>query len=221
MTSSVYERETRTRRLRMQAPSPRRGEGWDEGGTADVGYSCPNPLTPTLSPPGTGRRGARANRIRSIVGLLLAAAFVSSAAAQDVERGRRLYLEKADCQYCHGWAGDGAGAPQAPAGANLRRSQLQRDQLAMVIACGIPGTPMPHFDDGAYTDTRCYGTTEAELGGRTPPFPPSNTLVKREIDALVDYLLAKIVNKGPVTRAECIENFGERARSCNDYPAGP
>src|SRR5947207_7824879 len=152
--------------------------------------------------------------------LLVAMISLSSrAAAQDFERGRRLFLEKADCAYCHGWAGDGAGAPQSPGGANLRTSQLARDQLITVISCGIPGTAMPHFDDGAYTDTRCYGMTEAELGSRTPPFPPSTTLVKREIEILVDYLQAKIIGRGPITREECTENFGERARSCNDYPA--
>ena len=153
--------------------------------------------------------------------LLAALSVVHSAAAQDFERGRRLFLEKADCAYCHGWAGDGAGQPQSPGGANLRGSQLARDQLITVISCGIPGTAMPHFDDGAYTDTRCYGMTEAELGSRTPPFPPSATLVKREVEALADYLIAKIIGRGAITREECVENFGEPARSCNDYPAKP
>ena len=45
-----------------------------------------------------------------------------------IRHGRRIFLEKADCQYCHGWAGDGAGAGQSPGGAaNLRKSQLDRD----------------------------------------------------------------------------------------------
>ena len=147
---------------------------------------------------------------------------VSGAAAQDFDRGRRLFLEKADCAYCHGWAGDGAGQGQSPGGAaNLRRSQLQRDQLINVIQCGIPGTAMPHFDELAYTDKRCYGMSEADLGSRTPPFPPSTTRVGREVEVLADYLIAKIIGRGPITRAECIENFGERARSCNDYPGSP
>jgi hypothetical protein len=164
------------------------------------------------------------HRRTRIAGLALVAALAlaNRAPAQDFERGRRLFLEKADCAYCHGWAGDGAGQGQSPGGAaNLRRSQLQREELITVVSCGIPGTAMPHFDDGAYTDARCYGMTESELGSRTPPFPPSTTLVKREVEALVDFLLAKIIGRGPITRAECIENFGERARSCNDYPAGP
>ena len=88
-------------------------------------------------------------------------------AADDFAAGRRIFLEKADCAYCHGWAGDGAGQGQSPGGAaNLRASRLDRDSLIMVISCGIPGRAMPHFDDQAYADRRCYGTTEAELGER-------------------------------------------------------
>jgi hypothetical protein len=152
--------------------------------------------------------------------LTLALLAASPAAADDFAQGRRVFLEKADCGYCHGWAGDGAGQGQSPGGAaNLRRSQLGRDQLIMVVSCGIPGTAMPHFDEDAYTDTRCYGMTEADLGDRTPTLPPSTTLPKRDIEALVDYLLAKVIGHGPVTRAECQDAFGENARSCDDYPA--
>jgi mono/diheme cytochrome c family protein len=141
-------------------------------------------------------------------------------AADDFANGRRIFLEKADCAYCHGWAGDGAGQGQSPGGAaNLRRSQLGRDQLIMVISCGIPGTAMPHFDDQAYTDKRCYGMTEAELGERTPNFPPSVPLPKREVEVVADYLLARIIGRGPITREECAENFAPRARFCDDYPS--
>ncbi len=152
--------------------------------------------------------------------LTLALLVASPATADDFTQGRRVFLEKADCGYCHGWAGDGAGQGQSPGGAaTLRRSQLGHDQLIMVVSCGIPGTAMPHFDEDAYTDTRCYGMTEADLGDRTPTLPPSTTLPKRDIEALVDYLLAKVIGHGPVTRAECQDAFGESARSCDDYPA--
>jgi mono/diheme cytochrome c family protein len=156
---------------------------------------------------------------------VLSAAFVlatllsAPGAAQDYAQGRRVFLEKADCQYCHGWAGDGAGAGQSPGGAaNLRKSQLDRAQLITVIKCGVPGTPMPHFDEDAYTDKRCYGLTEADLGGRTPPLPPSTTLPSRDIEAVADFLRAKVIGRGEITREECRETFGERASSCNDYP---
>jgi mono/diheme cytochrome c family protein len=147
---------------------------------------------------------------------------VGAHAADDFAFGRRLFLEKAECSFCHGWAGDGAGHPQSPGrAANLRQSQLARDQLITVIQCGIPGTAMPHFDEGAYSDQRCYGMTEAEMGGRTPSLPPGEVLQKREIDALADYLLARIIGGGPITREECAENLGANARSCGDYPPKP
>jgi hypothetical protein len=60
---------------------------------------------------------------------------------------------------------------------------------------------------------------EAEIGARKPPLPPSTTLPKRDIEALADYLRAKVIGRGPVTRAECFETLGERVRSCNDLPA--
>jgi hypothetical protein len=64
------------------------------------------------------------------------------------------------------------------------------------------------------------GMTEAELGGRMPNSPPSTSLPKREVDVVADYLLAKIIGRGPITREECLENFGPRARSRAEYPPG-
>jgi hypothetical protein len=89
----------------------------------------------------------------------------------------------------------------------------------MVISCGIPGTAMPHFDEFAYTDRRCYGMTEEELGGRTPALPPSTTLAKREIEVIADYLLARIIGRSDVTRQECLATPG--AGVCDGLPAGP
>jgi mono/diheme cytochrome c family protein len=150
------------------------------------------------------------------------AATVSAAAAQPADRsayGRRLYQDKAQCSFCHGWAADGAGEPQSNGGAaNLRQSFLNRDQLIEVIMCGRPGTPMPHYDELAYTDKRCYGVTEAELAGQVPALPPTTTLQKREAEAIADYLLAKVIGRGAITREECEETFGPGARSCERYP---
>jgi hypothetical protein len=36
--------------------------------------------------------------------------------------------------------------------------------LIEVIACGRPGTEMPHFDKYAYEDKTCYGATAADPG---------------------------------------------------------
>jgi mono/diheme cytochrome c family protein len=145
-----------------------------------------------------------------------------AAADDDFAYGRRLFLDKAECSFCHGWAGDGSGQPQSPGrAANLRKSQLGRDALVTTILCGIPGTAMPHFDELAYTDKRCYGMTEAELGGRTPTFPPSTTLQRREVEVIADYLLARVIGHGEVTREECLEAFGAGTAFCNDYRAKP
>jgi mono/diheme cytochrome c family protein len=71
----------------------------------------------------------------------------AAAADDDFAYGRRLFLEKAECSFCHGWAGDGSGHPQSPGrAANLRQSGLDRDTLITTILCGVPGTAMPHFD---------------------------------------------------------------------------
>jgi mono/diheme cytochrome c family protein len=156
-----------------------------------------------------------------IVPFLLAALAAAPARADDYAFGRRLFLDKAQCLYCHGWAGDGAGEPQSNgAAANLRVSTLKREQLVEVITCGVPGKAMPHFDEQAYSDKRCYGVTEAELGRDTPALPPGSTLNKREIEAVADYLLAKVIGRGPViTREECEEAYGDGARQCARYPA--
>ena len=133
--------------------------------------------------------------------------------------GKRLYHDKALCSYCHGWAGDGAGEGQSSGGAaDLRKTPLTREQLIEIVKCGVPGKAMPHFDEAAYSDKRCYDSTDADLGSNTPPLPPGSVLSQREIEAVVDYLRAKMVGRGPITREECTEILGERVRSCADYP---
>jgi mono/diheme cytochrome c family protein len=116
--------------------------------------------------------------------------------AQDTSFGQRLFQDKADCQFCHGIDGDGRGDPRSPGqAANLHKTILNREQLVEVIACGRPGTEMPHFDKFAYEDKSCYGRTAAELGADTPHYPHSTSLTKREIEAIADYLFAKFVGK--------------------------
>lgn len=157
---------------------------------------------------------------RSLLAVLIAVSSATAGAQEDFSYARRLYLDKAQCSYCHGWAGDGAGDGQSNGGAaNLRQSRLNRAQLITLIMCGRPGTAMPHFDELAYSDKRCYGMTEADLGARTPTLPPGSTLQTREAEAIADYLLAKTIGRSAATRAECEEAFGKGARSCGEYPA--
>ncbi len=154
------------------------------------------------------------------VGSAMAATAAAAGAQEDYSYARRLYLDKAQCSYCHGWAGDGAGEGQSNGGAaNLRQSRLNRAQLVTTILCGRPGTAMPHFDELAYSDKRCYGMTEADVGKLKPSLPPGSTLQPREAEAIADYVLAKFVGRGAITRAECEESFGKGARACSDQPA--
>ena len=169
------------------------------------------------------RRTLRRNRLY-LAAALLTTLCVGLASADDFAFGRRIFQDKAQCVFCHGWAGDGAGAPQSSGGAaNLRETKLTREQLIEVISCGRPGAAMPRFDDQAYAEKRCYGgISEAALGQDLPPLPPGSLLQNREIEALVDFLQAKIINRGSITRDECLEAFGERAaHSCAQYPDHP
>jgi hypothetical protein len=67
--------------------------------------------------------------------------------------------------------------------------------LIEVIACGRPGTEMPHFDRYAYEDTDCYGLKGKDLGSNAPRYPHSTPLTRREIEAVADYIIATFVGK--------------------------
>jgi len=134
-----------------------------------------------------------------------------------VGRGKQIFKAKAHCDSCHGWAGTGDGDPHAAGdAANLRKSTLTREQIIEVIACGRPGSAMPHFDAYAYGDDPCYGMSQAELGKDMPRNPP-RPLQRHEIEAIADYLQAKIIGKGKPTKAECTAYYGE-AELCDEYP---
>jgi mono/diheme cytochrome c family protein len=139
--------------------------------------------------------------------------------ADDVAAGMRLYRQKGDCQACHGWAADGRKMDsQMPDGANLRTTKLDRDKLIMAIKCGVPGKAMPAFDRLAYSDGRCYGLKQADLQKMNASMPdPAATLQPREIELLADFLLAKVVGKGPMDRAKCIEYFGSDVSTCKEF----
>ena len=156
--------------------------------------------------------------------VFLAALVLASAAraqtpdAGDLAEGMRLYLQKGNCQACHGWAGDGRKMDsQMPDGANLRESKLPREALVLTIKCGRPGRSMPAFDKFAYSDKRCYDMTQAELKerGLSLPDPPA-TLQPREIELLVDFLLARVVGKGAMDRARCAEYWGSKVEACDE-----
>jgi hypothetical protein len=175
-------------------------------------------------------RMARASRwrrpIRNVGMIAVAlAAFASLARAQspdpaDIRAGASPFRQKADCQACHGWAGDGHKMDnQVRDGANLHETKLERADLITVIKCGRPGTGMPAFDRLAYSDGRCYGLKQADLRARGLTLAdPASPLIQRDIEAIADFLLVKVIGKGPVKRASCIEYWGSEIDLCKDLP---
>ena len=147
---------------------------------------------------------------------IIAVAVATAAMAQDVADGERIWKTKGGCPQCHGWAGDGfpSGFHSEGNAPSLRETQLSRDQIRETIQCGRPGTPMPHFDRFAYTDKRCYGHTRDEMGNDMPP-AGNDFLSQREVDAVVKYLFAKAVGRGPATYEDCIDFWGKDTRQCD------
>ena len=172
------------------------------------------------------RNTTRPSRLPSAVAAAWIALVVASGAQAQtpsdatIAAGRRIYIQKADCQACHGWAGDGQKMDfQSPDGANLRVSTLDRDQLVLVIKCGLPGRDMPAFDRLSYTDDRCLGRTRADLdrmGLRLPD--PAATLQPREVERLVDFLLAKVVGQGEMDHNRCVDFWGDDVTVCSELP---
>jgi Cytochrome C oxidase, cbb3-type, subunit III len=138
----------------------------------------------------------------------------------DIAYGGQLYRQKGNCQACHGWAGDGRKMDnQMPDGANLRETTLDRQNLLVTIKCGRPGREMPAFDRLAYSDGRCFGLKQADLRARQLQMPdPPATLSQSEIESLVDFLIAKVVGKGPMDHAKCIEYWGSDVDICREFP---
>lgn len=136
-----------------------------------------------------------------------------------VAAGMRIFRQKGDCQACHGWAADGRKMDsQMPDGANLRTTRLDREKLMVAIKCGIPGKAMPAFDRLAYSDGRCYGMKQADLQKLGTSMPdPAATLQPREVEMVADFLFAKVVGKGPMDRAKCIEYWGSDVAACAEF----
>ena len=159
---------------------------------------------------------ARAGLTAAVLAAFLAAAPL--AFADDSERGKKIWHDKAGCNFCHGWAGDGMGGFHHPGRPpSLRSTQLSRDEIRMLIQCGRPGTAMPYFDRFAYTDKRCYDMTAADVGDAMPD-RSTTTLQADEIAALADYVAAEIKGSGQVTKAECVDYFGGKGARCDTYP---
>lgn len=139
---------------------------------------------------------------------------------QDIAEGMTIFRTKADCQTCHGWAADGRKMDtQMPDAPNLRLSRLGRAGILFAIKCGRPGRGMPAFDRQAYKDAaRCNNMTADDLKKKNLDLnDPASTLQPREIEMVADFLFAKVIGKGPLDKAKCIEYWGEEQDVCNEF----
>ena len=77
---------------------------------------------------------------------------------------------------------------------------------------------MPAFDRLAYTDGRCNDLKQADLKRHGLELPdPAATLQPREIEMIADFLFAKVIGKGPMDRAKCVEYWGSDVDACNEF----
>jgi cytochrome c5 len=132
--------------------------------------------------------------------------------ARQIEFGKEIFKSKAVCQYCHKWDASGDQGYGGNA-LSLRTTHLTPQQLTEVVKCGRPGTGMPYHDRFAYTDKRCFGHTREEMGNDMPP-AGNGFLSNREVEAVVKYLFAKAVGRGPSTYEECTDFWGTETRQC-------
>ena len=146
-------------------------------------------------------------------------AWAQAADPADIAEGMRLFHHEADCQACHGWAADGRKVDnQMPNGADLRSTTLDRATLIMTIKCGRPGAEMPAFDKFAYSDGRCYGLKQADLRARNLTlFDAPKTLTPRQIEEIADFLFAKVIGKGPMDHAKCVDFWGSEVELCKEF----
>ena len=133
----------------------------------------------------------RSNLICLAVGTLMVVS--ASAFAQDASRlaAGEAAWDKGGCPQCHGASGEGGSGGESVAGPSLQATRLGKELLIDTISCGRPGTQMPSWLAGAYTDIPCYGVKGPPPAGldRVP------VLNVEEVAALVDFLLAKVVRK--------------------------
>jgi mono/diheme cytochrome c family protein len=133
--------------------------------------------------------------------------------ARFIAFGKEIFKSKAVCQYCHKWDASGDQGYGGNA-LSLRKTQLTPEQMTEVVKCGRPGTGMPYHDRFAYTDKRCYGYTREQMGTDMPP-AGNDFLSNREVDAVVKYLFAKDVGKGPATYEDCVDFWGTETKQCD------
>lgn len=143
--------------------------------------------------------------------------FSQSPPSQDpTDAGKAIY-RRANCFGCHKWHGHGGGGYGGDA-LSLRKTELTREQIIETVACGRPGTGMPYFARGSYDTIKCYDMNRQDVGKEIPP-EGGTFLRPSDIDAVTDYVLARIKGKGEPNYDECIAFFGNTSRVCDVHKA--
>ena len=76
---------------------------------------------------------------------------------------------------------------------------------------------MPAFDRLASSDGRCFGLRLNDLRARGLDMPdPPSTLAANEVELLADFLFAKVIGKGPIDHAACIDYWGSEVDACKE-----
>ncbi|MCS3450427.1 c-type cytochrome [Bradyrhizobium pachyrhizi] len=152
------------------------------------------------------------------LGCALVMGFIGTAQAQsasDPTDAGKAVFKRGNCVGCHKWHGNGGGGYGGDA-LSLRKTELTREQIIETVTCGRPGTGMPFFVRGSYDTTKCYEMTRQDVADRMPP--EANVFLRpNEIEAVADYVLARVKGKGEPTYDECIAFFGDGSRVCNIY----
>jgi hypothetical protein len=112
--------------------------------------------------------------------------------AEQVTAGKRVWVDAA-CYNCHGPNGQGGRSKDFPHGPSLRLSELDPETTLAIIACGIPGTQMPGWAKGAYTERPCFG--------ETGPVPEGARVIgaydEQQLSDLLAYIFVTFRNTSP------------------------
>jgi mono/diheme cytochrome c family protein len=105
----------------------------------------------------------------------------------DLAVGKNVW-SRGGCGDCHGGRAQGGNGGDYPVGPSLRNITFDKETMALIVSCGRPGTPMPAWLQGAYTEVECYGMKSRPAGVVVPA-----AFTADEIKALVDYVFATFV----------------------------
>ena len=152
-----------------------------------------------------------------ILALILTFSLKSSSAKTDkgyllgLKKGLNLY-KKANCSSCHQWHGNG-GNSHGGVAASLRSTELNKNELILVIRCGILGSNMPYFSKNKKIVSNCYGE-DSNFIERGLIVKASKFLRDDEIELLADFIITNFKNK-KVEKKYCEEYFQGKSKICD------